>query len=98
MKYNISKFQTFENFKTEALLGNAEVKAEYDKLGPRYEVIRQLIKARNKSKLTQKEVANRMGTKQSALARFEAGNTNPTLDFVQKLARALETTFVLKIS
>lgn len=97
MNNKFSDFQTFEDFKAESLK-NPKIRSEYDKLGPRYEVIRQLIKARNKLKMTQEEVAIRMGTKQSALARFEAGNTNPTLDFVQKLARALETTIVLKIS
>jgi ribosome-binding protein aMBF1 (putative translation factor) len=97
MAIDISQFQTFEDFKQKSLK-NPQIRAEYDKLGPRFEVINQLIKARNKTGLTQSEVASRMGTKQSALARFEAGNTNPTLDFIQRLAKALGTTITLRIS
>lgn len=97
MANDISHFQTFEDFKQKSLK-NSQIKAEYDKLGPRFEVISQLIKARNKTGLTQSEVASRMGTKQSVLARFESGNTNPTLDFIQRLAKALNTTITLRIS
>lgn len=71
------------------LLENEEVKREYDRLGPRYEAIGKIIEARIKKKMTQKELANKLGTKQSAIARFEAGNINPSLDFLQKLATVL---------
>jgi ribosome-binding protein aMBF1 (putative translation factor) len=97
MTVDISKFESFEKFRRKSLK-NPRIKKEYDKLGPRYQLIEQLIQARIKTGLTQKEIAVRMGTKQSALARFEAGNTNPTLKFIQKLAKALDTTFRLKIS
>jgi len=97
MKTDISKFTTFEEFKKQSL-SDPQVKKEYDLLGPRYQIINQLIQARIKKGLTQKEIATRMGTKQSALARFESGNSNPTLKFIQKLAKALDTTFNLTIS
>ncbi len=97
MKNDIRKFQTYKNFKNE-LLKDPEFKKEYEKIDPRYEAIKQTIEARIKSGLTQKEIADRMGTKQSALARFESGNYNPSLEFLQRLAKALNTTFTLKIS
>jgi len=97
MKTDISKFTTFKDFKKQSL-SYPQVKKEYDLLGPRYQIINQLIQARIKKGLTQKEIATRMGTKQSALARFESGNSNPTLKFIQKLAKALDTTFNLTIS
>lgn len=71
------------------LLGNEEVRREYDRLAPRYEAIGKIIEARIHKKMTQKELAGKMGTKQSAIARFEAGNINPSLDFLQKLATVL---------
>ncbi|MEK7079255.1 MAG: helix-turn-helix transcriptional regulator [Patescibacteria group bacterium] len=71
------------------LLENEEVKREYDRLGPRYEAIGKIIEARLKKKMTQKELAEKLGTKQSAIARFEAGNINPSLAFLQKLATVL---------
>ena len=68
------------------LLQNKVVKKEYDKLTPRYGAISELISARINGGITQKELAQKIGTKQSAIARFEAGNVNPSLGFLEKMA------------
>ena len=68
------------------LLKNKDVKKEYDRLTPRYKAISALISARIKKGITQKELARKTGTKQSAIARFEAGNVNPSLGFLEKIA------------
>ena len=68
------------------LLQDKIVKKEYDKLTPRYEAISELISARIKKGITQKELAQKIGTKQSAIARFEAGNVNPSIGFLEKMA------------
>ena len=73
------------------LLKDKDVKREFNKLSPRYELISQLIEARNKKGVTQKELAKRMGTKQSAIARLESGNANPSVLFLEKLADALDS-------
>ncbi len=78
----------WESFEKE-LLSNPEVKREYDKLVPRYAVISQLIEARIKNKMTQADIAKKMGTKQSAIARLESGNLNPSLDFLHKVAQTM---------
>lgn len=78
----------WNEFKKE-LLKDPEVRKEYDMLTPYYEVISQVIGARIKRKLTQKQLAEKVGTKQSAIARFESGNSNPSLDFLQKIASAM---------
>jgi transcriptional regulator with XRE-family HTH domain len=44
---------------------------------------------RTEAGLTQAELAERMGTTQSAIARMEAGGTRPTLDTLEKLAAAV---------
>lgn len=88
------KFDTLEEVMAEAMK-NPELKKEYDKLQPEYELIGKIIEARIHQKMTQKDIANRMGTKQSALARLESGRANPTLNFVQKLATALGTDITL---
>ena len=82
------KFQEWDEVKKE-LLSDPEVKKEYDKLQPEYEIISQLIELRAKKKLTQKALAKKLGTKQSAIARLESGRCNPTLEFLQKTADAL---------
>lgn len=71
------------------LLADPKVKKEYEKLAPRYGVISELITARINKGMTQREVADKIGTKQSAIARLESGSTNPSLEFVQKVAQVM---------
>lgn len=71
------------------LLSDPETKREYDKLAPCYAIISELIAARIKYKMTQADVAKKVGTKQSAIARLEGGNVNPSLDFLEKIANVL---------
>jgi len=71
------------------LLKDPVVAKEYNRLAPEYAVISQLIAIRAEKKVTQKELAKSMGTKQSAIARLESGNYNPTLEFLQRTAEAL---------
>jgi len=71
------------------LFKNKGVYKEYKKLEPKYRLISQIIGMRVKKGLTQKELANRLDTKQSAIARLESGNYNPTLEFLQRTAEAL---------
>lgn len=80
------------------LLQNKAVKKEYDKLIPRYEVISKLISVRVKRGITQKELAQRIGTKQSAIARFEAGNINPSLGFLEKMAEVMGYKLTINLS
>jgi len=80
--------RTWKQLKTE-LLQNKAVKKEYDKLTPRYKIISELISARIKKGITQKELAQKIGTKQSAIARFEAGNINPSVGFLEKMAKVM---------
>ncbi len=80
--------KTWEEVRKE-LLSDPETKREYDKLVPRYTVISEVIAARLKRGMTQAEVAKKIGTRQSAIARLEGGNVNPTLDFLEKIAEVL---------
>ena len=82
----------------EVQLRDPEFKEEYEKLEPLYTLIKLEIKLRNKRRLSQKELAERMGTSQSAIARFERGNINPTLEFVSRLAEALNTKLEIQLS
>lgn len=78
----------WEDVKKE-LLSDPEVKKEYDRLAPRYAIISEMIAARLKKGLTQKDVAQKLGTKQSAIARLESGNVNPSLEFLHKVAQVM---------
>ena len=71
------------------MLKDPEFKEEYNKLGPRYEAISLVIQARIDLKITQEELAQKVGTKKSNISRLESGNYNPSLDFLYKIAKGL---------
>ena len=71
------------------LLKDKEIKKAYDKLRPQYAIAEMIIKKRLKMGLTQKTLAEKIGTKQSAIARLESGKINPTLSFLINVAEAL---------
>lgn len=96
MKKNEIKWERWEDVKKE-LLKDPEVKAEYDKLGPQYDLISKLIGARIKKGLTQAELAKKIGTKQSAIARLESGNANPSILFLRKITAAMGRELVIEI-
>ena len=64
-------------------------RAEYDRLKPEYELALALIKARTKAGLTQAEVAKKMGTTQSVVARIEGGGNPPNLKTLERYAEAV---------
>lgn len=73
----------------EQLMKDTQFKAEYEKLKPRYDVISQLIAARTEQNLTQQQLAERVGTQKSNISRLESGTYNPSLDFLNKVAKSL---------
>jgi len=55
----------------------------------RCEIIRQLVRERKHQKLTQRELAEKTGLKQSNISRLETGKSNPSLDLLQRVAEGL---------
>ena len=80
---------TFEEYKKKAFADDPELYKEYKALEPEYEIIKQIIQARSELNLTQKELAEKIGIKQSNISRLESGNYNPSLDFLKKIAQGL---------
>ena len=66
-----------------------DFRKEYEALSPEYDIIKQIIKARAEQGITQKELAERIGIRQSNISRLESGNYNPSLDFLKKVASGL---------
>lgn len=75
-----------------------EFRKEFNALKPKYDLIRAILDARLKRGVTQKELARRVGTTQSAIARFESGVGNPTLDFLSKVSTAVGAKLEVRIS
>ncbi|MFM5894089.1 MAG: helix-turn-helix domain-containing protein [Novosphingobium sp.] len=64
---------------------------DYDALEEEFALAAALIKARADAGLTQEELAQRMGTTQSAIARLEGGKSRPSTTTLAKLAKATGT-------
>ncbi|MDL2321821.1 helix-turn-helix transcriptional regulator [Desulfosarcina sp. OttesenSCG-928-B08] len=76
-------------YKKRAFEADTELEGEYKALAPEYALVKQIIQARIEQNLTQKELAGRIGIKQSNISRLESGNYNPSLDFLKKVASGL---------
>ena len=63
----------------------------YDALEDEFALASTLITARMNAKLSQAELATRMGTSQSTVARLESGSAKPSLSTLQRFARATGT-------
>lgn len=94
---NRVEYVLFEDMKREALR-DPKFRKAYDALAPKYALISAMLDARNKKGMTQAEIARRAGTTQSAIARFESGRTNPTLDFATRLSSALGAKLEIRLS
>ena len=72
-------------------LAQAEVKAEYENLADEFSLLDEFLKARAAQGLTQAQVAEKIGTTQSAVARMESGSGkhSPSLATLAKYADAL---------
>jgi len=77
----------------EQLLSNPAVKADYDANIAKYAILNEILSARHEAGLTQTQVAERMGTKASAVARLESalvsGKHSPSIDTLRKYAAAV---------
>jgi ribosome-binding protein aMBF1 (putative translation factor) len=86
-------------FKTikDAWMKDPTFRAEYDALTPQFTMIATLIRARARAGLTQAQLARRMGTKQSVVARIESGRNPPNFRTLEKYARALGRRIELRL-
>ena len=91
------KFYSSEEVKKE-LFKDKKVKEAYDALEPEFAFIASVIRKRIEKKMTQAQLAKKLGTKQSAVARLEGGTYNPSFKFLQKVAAAMDAELKVTIS
>ena len=89
---------TLKQFKRRAL-SRPEVNAAYDASAEDFAFLDEVLRARAESGLTQAEVAERVGTTQSAIARLESAEPkhSPSIATLQKYAKALGYTVRVKL-
>ena len=78
------------------LLRNPEVRKAYDAMAPEFEIAREMIAARARAGLTQAQVAARMRTTQSVVARLEGGKL-PSMRTLARYAKATGARPVIKL-
>jgi ribosome-binding protein aMBF1 (putative translation factor) len=70
------------------LMQNDEFRAEYEKADAEFQIVEALVRARTEGNISQAELASRMGTTQSAIARLEGGGVSPSLATLRRYAAA----------
>lgn len=79
------------------LMNDPEFRAEYEKADAEFALIEALVRARTAAKLSQAELAKRIGTTQSAIARLEGGGVSPSLSTLRRYAEATGTKLQVKL-
>jgi len=70
---------------------NENVKAAYEGMADEFSLASAIIRARAFADLTQEELANKMGAKQSLVTRIESGSLNTTVKTLLQVAKATGT-------
>ena len=81
----IEKAVDFQEYLAEQLK-DPEFKKYYDKYSKQLEIAYQILKLRKQKGMSQAELARKIGTKQSNIARMEMGQQNFTTNTLQKIA------------
>ncbi|MDO8524807.1 MAG: helix-turn-helix transcriptional regulator [bacterium] len=86
-KNQIQQFKAvdFQDYLKEQLK-NPSIKKDYDRFGKQLEIAYQILQLRKKRGLSQKDLAQKIGTQQSDIARMETGQQNFTTNTLQKIA------------
>ena len=79
------------------LLADPETRAEYDAQADEFAIAHELIAARARAGLTQAELAERMHTTQSTIARLESGRAQPSIRTLKRFADATGCIAVVRL-
>jgi len=86
----------FEDYLQEELK-NPEAKRLFDEYGRQLEISYQILKLRQARGLSQNDLAKKIGTNQSNVARIESGQQNFTIKLLDKIASALEVDLKVRL-
>ena len=73
----------------ERQMDDPEFAEEYEAIRPEYDAIRAVIAARLECNMTQKELAEKTGIRQSNISRIENGTSSPTVDTLARIAAGM---------
>lgn len=87
------KFETLKEY----LLADNDTRKEYEDCALEYEIAYALILARQEANMTQAEVAKKMNTTQSVIARLEGGKHFPSLQTIHRYSIAVNRAINLHV-
>ncbi len=94
---NIKNLISFEDLKKD-WMKDPEFRREYEKLEPEFQIARQIIGARIKRKMSQRQLADKIGTGQAVISRLEGMNAKPSISLLARVAQALGTKIQITVS
>ncbi len=86
------RVDSYDSFKKRTLKSRPGFRALYAQSQPKFDMVCKMIDARLAKKMTQSKLAEKIGTKQAVISRFEGGSSNPSFDFMSKIAVAVGKT------
>lgn len=90
------RIYTFEQHLAEKLK-DPEFRKEWEATEPEHNLARQIIEARLKQKLSQRDLAARVLTSQAIVSRIESGSANTSISLMKRFAKALGTNLTIHI-
>lgn len=82
-------FTSLDEWKAEQMK-DPEFRKEYHKLDDEFALLEVILSARLEAKLTQAQLAEKVGMKQAAIARLESGKASPSFKTLNRIAKALD--------
>lgn len=79
----------------EKSLKDPKFKKLWEESSPRYQLSRQIIKKRLEKKMSQQELAKKVGTTQAIISRLENSNFNPSLELLERISTGLDSNLIL---
>ena len=75
----------------EKMRSQPKYKEKYDEAVPEFKLLRKMLEARKRAGLTQEQVAEKMGTKATAITRLESASSehSPKVETLRKYAEAV---------
>jgi ribosome-binding protein aMBF1 (putative translation factor) len=87
-KNSVKKAIDFDIYLNEQLK-NPKFKKYYDEYGRQLEIAYRILELRKSKGLSQKDLAEKVGTKQSNIARIESGKQNFSIGTLERIAKVL---------
>lgn len=78
------------------LMKDPEFVFEWKKSEPEYLLAKSIIENRIKKNISQRSLAKKLKTSQSAISRIETMSGNPSLSFLKRIAEIFNTKLILK--